>query len=55
MIKWNPRVELQLNALDIVHLSLNPNAVDFLKEHTGLVSLQIFENPNPEAVRNVVP
>jgi hypothetical protein len=55
MIKWIPRVELvDLNALDIAHLSLNPNAVDYLTEHTGLVFLQIFQNPNPEAVRKTV-
>jgi hypothetical protein len=53
MIKWIPRVELKLTPLNIDHLSLNPNAVDFLKEHTGRVTIQIFENPNPEAVRTV--
>jgi hypothetical protein len=50
MIKWVPRIEVDLTPFNIAHLSLNPNAVDYLTEHPTLVNLDIFSNPNPDAV-----
>jgi hypothetical protein len=47
MIKWIPRFDLRDNS---VQLSFNPNAVDYLAEHPGLLSRRIFKNPNPDAV-----
>jgi hypothetical protein len=50
MMKWVPRVEFKNYAGNMFHLSVNPNAVDFLTEHPHLVSINILSNPNPEAL-----
>jgi hypothetical protein len=50
MIKWIPRFDLNPLRDNSEQLSLNPNAVDYLAEHPGLLSRQIFKNPNPDAV-----
>lgn len=50
MLKWVPRIELELTRHNVSYLSLNPNAVDYLTEHPSLVNMHIFSNPNPDAV-----